>query len=1194
MTKCLWKKPGLKTCGNLRPIALQNSIFPLPSKMLAKRLAVALKKNKAMDPAQEAFLIGGKASNAIWTLLGLYEHADVEDKDIFVVFYDWAKAYDTLPWYAVEMGMRRLGLPDQFIEYVLCSLKGSSTSYRTAYGNTSTVYMMRGVKQGDPLAPLLYIIVMDILHTALRKKGKGYAHGDEMISSEGYADDTALIADVWENLVSNHDTVLDLCSFFSIAINHTKSQLTGRLKGGNDLCRPLNMPDGRVVPPVGRNQACKYLGVWIAADGNWKKQKAVLTYMVEVHCAAIRYSVLKLDEGIRIVNEYLMPKLNYRTAFMRLDKGAMGKWQNNIELTVALLDRGTTRISKAALAVGMGLQSVMDQAMAQRVEGMVEKINGNGFLGTISRSTGNWPSTGPVDPKKLKGTLKYEAKLTEEMGLSILARWRGVVPHRVLADEGKHTMWNVVTNGCDTEIPRKLTGTWGKNDSPTQWDLYVDGSFVKEEGSAGIGSWGVVVGNDWLNENWQKQVAQASSVAIEDHLGARRLVAYSGLCQDEVEASFDPELTAVAMALQVVPLTGHATVHIDNMAALKSIGAYANELSEVRRRKFVMAEVQNVIWQIMESRKACGAHTTFEHVKAHETVEDVRQAGNKVADLVAKRGSLRCTGHVLDRDWGAERCAIRLPGGTAPRLPAKRLAQQVIKARWVAALKGGNSQNPHWESQSLGSWASCMSRDGHKKGLLVRLATNTLFKEDYTAIRPKGRVDCPCGEDTMTSNHVWSCPDMARERKSWLETTTRILEEKDKEWRPAEMPSKHAVKVTAYNRCYRRDPRSGLRDAAGPLLATWALRGTSLSDKEWQTGFTTSYQDFRTENPCDECSGRNHSPLCGMTNQTRCRPVITSKIKYLFGLRGEILTRAVQADKWSDTLFSEKDAEMRLGAEGYPGQGQGVLWQWSESAKRPVSSMFGDVLELEDRGSIGWSVGLILTGRDLEKDEVLMADVEVLGTIKGSLSNQQNIWCPITTPKKIWIVLRAGPEMDAKLIPMGGMLSVIRDWMKPGSHLDEGKWKSLWVRLGFGFDGNLCHRWAREIPMRMTGDRNFYGKWNRDLLSSLGDIGILKGRRATIAEISSYTVSLMITYYNKVKEHILLPARVGGGSRDAPVLFDLEDDDLGQHIWEVPESDSEEESFPSRRPQDVSRKYGKREAQNSKAERDWSDSDNDW
>ena len=156
VTKCLWKKPGLKTCGNLRPIALQNSIFKLPSKILAKRLAIALKKNKAMDPAQEAFLIGGKASNAIWTLLGLYEHADMEDKDIFVVFYDWAKAYDTLPWYAVEMGMRRLGLPDQFIEYVLCSLKGSSTSYRTAYGNTSTVYMMRGVKQGDPQAPLLY------------------------------------------------------------------------------------------------------------------------------------------------------------------------------------------------------------------------------------------------------------------------------------------------------------------------------------------------------------------------------------------------------------------------------------------------------------------------------------------------------------------------------------------------------------------------------------------------------------------------------------------------------------------------------------------------------------------------------------------------------------------------------------------------------------------------------------------------------------------------------------------------------------------------------------------------------------------------------------------------------------------------------------------------------------------------------
>mgnify|MGYP002279810412 CR=1 FL=1 len=36
ITKCLWKKAGKKTCDNLRPIALQNSIFKLPSKILPK------------------------------------------------------------------------------------------------------------------------------------------------------------------------------------------------------------------------------------------------------------------------------------------------------------------------------------------------------------------------------------------------------------------------------------------------------------------------------------------------------------------------------------------------------------------------------------------------------------------------------------------------------------------------------------------------------------------------------------------------------------------------------------------------------------------------------------------------------------------------------------------------------------------------------------------------------------------------------------------------------------------------------------------------------------------------------------------------------------------------------------------------------------------------------------------------------
>ena len=148
-------------------------------------------------------------------------------------------------------------------------------------------------------------------------------------------------------------------------------------------------------------------------------------------------------------------------------------------------------------------------------------------------------------------------------------------------------------------------------------------------------------------------------------------------------------------------------------------------------------------------------------------------------------------------------------------------------------------------------------------------------------------------------------------------------------------------------------------------------------------------------------------------------------------------------------------------------------------------------------------------------------------------------------PKKIWIVLRANGAGKLDLIPMEGMLSVLQGWEKPGTLLATQKWVSLWTKLGFGSDGDPCRRWAKAIPERTDGDRNYYGKWTGEMTDSLSEIGILKDRSATMAELSKCTVDLMIAYYNKVKHAIRLPTRVGGGVRDGPVLFEQEDDTLG-------------------------------------------------
>jgi hypothetical protein len=76
-----------------------------------------------------------------------------------VVFLDLAKAFDTVSHKHINEGLKRFRVNRHFIDVVIDLYTDASTHFTLAKGETPKIPMTRGVKQGDPLSPLLRYLV---------------------------------------------------------------------------------------------------------------------------------------------------------------------------------------------------------------------------------------------------------------------------------------------------------------------------------------------------------------------------------------------------------------------------------------------------------------------------------------------------------------------------------------------------------------------------------------------------------------------------------------------------------------------------------------------------------------------------------------------------------------------------------------------------------------------------------------------------------------------------------------------------------------------------------------------------------------------------------------------------------------------------------------------------------------------------
>jgi len=166
------------------------------------------------------------------------------------------------------MVLERLGIDPGLIDYIMNSFEGSKMAMKTNVpGNiTPHITMRKAIKQGCPLAPLLFAIVMDELHTWNRKY-QGYTLGNTRVQSRGYCDDTAIISQDIDDLKQMDRWTQYSMAKHGLSINFTRTKLTGRDKERNASADQIYWA-GRTKPLDHLDPAkhIKYLGILISFD----------------------------------------------------------------------------------------------------------------------------------------------------------------------------------------------------------------------------------------------------------------------------------------------------------------------------------------------------------------------------------------------------------------------------------------------------------------------------------------------------------------------------------------------------------------------------------------------------------------------------------------------------------------------------------------------------------------------------------------------------------------------------------------------------------------------------------------------------------------------------------------------------------------------------------------------------------------
>ncbi|GJU29755.1 RNA-directed DNA polymerase, eukaryota [Tanacetum coccineum] len=226
------KSQEAKMVKDFRPISLIGSMYKIITKVLANRLSLVI--SELVSDVQSAFVSNRHILDGPFILNELLSWCKHKKSKALIFKIDFEKAFDSVRWDYLDVVLANFGFGLKWRSWIQGCLNSAMGSILVNGSPTSEFKFSKGLKQGDPLSPFLFILIMESLHLSFNNVvNAGLYNGIQIdeslnLSHLFYADDVIFVGK-WNS--SNLSTIVNVLKWFYLAsglkINLNKSKLMG-------------------------------------------------------------------------------------------------------------------------------------------------------------------------------------------------------------------------------------------------------------------------------------------------------------------------------------------------------------------------------------------------------------------------------------------------------------------------------------------------------------------------------------------------------------------------------------------------------------------------------------------------------------------------------------------------------------------------------------------------------------------------------------------------------------------------------------------------------------------------------------------------------------------------------------------------------------------------------------------------------